>query len=409
MSGTRVLSLSCVFPTRDEPLRGVFVQHRLAALADLLPVQVIAPVGVIRWGASGLWRFFGQHVRQGRAEAIVVEYPRWLYLPSASWANSLLLALQVLPLLLQIRRRQGWDVLDAHFGQPAGVAAALLASLFQCPFTVTLRGLELEEGKSGLARIWMGWSLRRAAHVFAVSKELRAFALSLGVTPQKSTVSMNGVDCQIFHPGDRKAARQRLLIPDDARLVFAAGRLNRVKGLMDLMEAVEKLASSCPKLQLVIAGGVNRGSAAQAQELASWCRSRGLSERIRFEQELPQQDLAEWMRAADVFCLASWREGCPNVVLEALACGLPVVATRVGAIPDLIPSTDYGLIVDPRNPVALAAGLEHALNKEWNRDMISEHGQFRSWARVAEELKLVLDDLVSHELQTESGSACSSR
>jgi glycosyltransferase involved in cell wall biosynthesis len=118
--------------------------------------------------------------------------------------------------------------------------------------------------------------------------------------------------------------------------------------------------------------------------------------------EIAQESLVEWMNAADLLCLASDREGCPNAVLEALACGLPVVATPVGAIPDLIPSADYGVLAPSRNPDALADALRHALNTDWNRQAIADRGRSRGWDCVAAELLPLLEGVVG-EARTAGG------
>jgi glycosyltransferase involved in cell wall biosynthesis len=376
-----------VFPTRDEPRRGVFVRHRLVALASLAPLRVVAPIGIIRWGASGRWRFGGPHPKQGAENTVPVYYPRWFYPPSASWLNGVLLFVQLLPLLARMWRRERWDVLDAHFGHPEGVAAALLAMVFRCPYTITLRGLELEQTRVGLRRRLVGWALRRSNRVFAVSRELRELALELGVDPHKALVSANGVDGLKFHPVERAAARLRVGVESGTRLIFSAGRLDPAKGVLELLDAVCRLLVTVPQARLVLAGGPGRGSTGYAAEVRRICSGPDLAGKVTLLPEISQDELVEWMNAADVCCLASRREGCPNVVLEALACGVPVVSTAVGAVPDLIPSTAYGLVVPPGDPAALADALARALALDWNREGIAAWGQSRSWDHVAGELQ----------------------
>ncbi len=394
MAGVRILSLCCVFPTRDEPTRGVFVRNRLVALARSAPLRIVAPIGFIRWGASGRWRFGGLHPKQGIEKTTPVYYARWFYPPSASWVNGVLLFLQLLPLLVRMWRSQPWDILDAHFGHPEGVAAALSAMVFRCPYTITLRGLELEQARVGVRRCLVGWALRRSNRVFAVSWELRNLALELGVDPQKVVLSANGVDALKFRPMDRSAARLRLGVEPGTRLIFTAGRLDPVKGVLELLDALRRLLVSVPQAKLVHAGGTGRGSAGYAAEVKSMHSRPDLAGKVTLLSEVSQDELAEWMNAADVFCLASRREGCPNVVLEALACGLPVVSTAIGGVPDLIPSTDYGMMVPPGDPAVLAEALARALALGWDREKIAAWGQSRSWENVAEELKLELEKVL---------------
>jgi glycosyltransferase involved in cell wall biosynthesis len=135
-----------------------------------------------------------------------------------------------------------------------------------------------------------------------------------------------------------------------------------------------------------------------------------LERNVRFLGEVPQDVLAELMSAADVFCLASSREGWPNVVHESLACGLPVVATNVGAIPEMIPSQLYGLIVPADDAPALGHALREALSREWDREAIAIWGQARSWRHVAEEvleeMRLALAEDLDHGL-SECGTKAS--
>lgn len=392
--GVRILSLCCVFPTKDEPRRGVFVRNRLVALAKLAPLRVVAPIGFIRWGASGRWRFGGSHPKQGDENTVPVCYPRWFCPPGASWLNGVLLFVQLFPLLARMWRCERWDVLDAHFGHPEGVAAALLAMVFRCPYTITLRGLELEQARVGLRRRLVGWALRRSNRVFAVSRELRDLALELGVDPHKTVMSANGIDGLKFQPMDRSAARLRVGVESGTRLIFTAGKLDPVKGVLELLDAVCRLLVSVPQVRLVIAGGPGRGSAGYAADVKRICSRSDLAGKVTLLSDVSQDELVEWMNAADVFCLASRREGCPNVVLEALACGVPVVSTAVGAVPDLIPSTDYGMMVPPGDPAALADALARALALDWNRERIAAWGQSRSWDHVAEELKLEFEKVL---------------
>jgi glycosyltransferase involved in cell wall biosynthesis len=107
--------------------------------------------------------------------------------------------------------------------------------------------------------------------------------------------------------------------------------------------------------------------------------------------------MAELLSAADVFCLASYTEGWPNVVNEALACGAPVVATHVGGVPSMVTSERYGFLVPPRDPNALRDALREALKRTWDRASISDWGRSRSWQQVAREVIDVMQSVVSSE------------
>lgn len=382
----RILSLSCVFPTADEPQRGIFVHERLKALARVSDLRVVAPVGFIRWGAPRRWRRGVRHAARRPDQALEVVYPRWLYLPNDGWLNAVLLFAQLLPRLAWLRRKRDWDLLDAHFGHPAGIAAALLAAALHCPFIVTLRGNELDHARSRSRRRLLGWAMRRSGLVVAVSSELRDLALELGVAPRRTVVSPNGVDSSRFRLGGRRAARKKLGLEPDRPIVLSVGSLNPTKRTLDVLQAVALLLPSFPRLRLVVAGKDGTGAKTYARQVRKLAGTSPWKGKVSMLGEIGQDVLVEWLNAADVLCLASTREGCPNAVLEALACGLPVVATRVGAVPDLIPSDDYGITAPPAHPEALADALRRALGQHWNREAIAEWGRSRSWDRVAAEL-----------------------
>ena len=121
----------------------------------------------------------------------------------------------------------------------------------------------------------------------------------------------------------------------------------------------------------------------------------GLEKQVRLLGYVAPSEVAELMCAADLYCMASLREGWPNVVHESLACGTPVVATDVGAVPALIPSADYGLIVPPGDPLALAEAIDKALRTPWDRTAISVWGMSRSWEQVAAEVIQCFREIVT--------------
>ena len=389
----RILSVSCVYPTAVEPRRGVFIQSRLLALATFAKLSIVAPVGLVQWGTGGARRWGASNPSQRSDGGVHVLHPRWLYPPNAGWANGFLLFMQVLPVLLRLRRRFRWEVIDAHYGHPEGVAAALSAMVFRCRYTVTLRGAEVAHVRHRLRRRLLGWSLRRAARVIALSGELRELALALGVPRQRIVVVTNGVDGDLFRPRPRDESRARLGLDPRLRLVLTVGRQVAEKGHLHVLDAMRPLFDGDPELRLAIAGGPGRTGSGFERELRRRLDSPQLGARVMLLGEIAQDELAVWMNAAEVFCLGSLREGCPNVVLEALACGVPVVATKVGAVPELVPSEEFGLVVPAADPAALERALRRALAGNWDRAAISAWGRSRSWLHVAEELRAVFTDV----------------
>lgn len=399
MEYPRILSLSSCFPNPSEPAKGVFVQARLAAMARLAEIKVVAPVGVFDYSAPRNRWIGSRHIPTLRMDGnLEILHPRWIYPPGGAWVNAGLMALELLPAIHTLRRHWPFDLIDAHFAFPDGIAAAVLAGRLGCPFTITLRGNETRHGACGAARKSMVWALSRAAAVVTVSGRLRDFAITLGAHPDKVKVIPNGVDAAKFHLMDREPLRAMLGWPPGSLVILSAGYLIERKGHHRIVRALKQLRERGFPAELAIAGAPGREGLFESH-LRGLVSSLGLEGKVHFLGEVTPARMAELMAAADVFCLASSREGWPNVVHEASACGAPVVATDVGGVPDMLPSEDYGFVVPVQDEQRLEAALVAALDKHWNRQAISAWAHRRSWSRVADEVLAELTRVAVKERQ----------
>jgi glycosyltransferase involved in cell wall biosynthesis len=150
-----------------------------------------------------------------------------------------------------------------------------------------------------------------------------------------------------------------------------------------VIRALPRLLATCPEAHLAIVGGKG-AEEDNGAELHKLVREFGVADRVVFVGAQPPDRVALWIGAADVFVLASDFEGCPNVILEAMACGRPVVATRVGDVEHMVPSFAGILLDDPENAEALAASLTAALTRDWDTQRIHDHVATRSWGEVAQ-------------------------
>jgi teichuronic acid biosynthesis glycosyltransferase TuaC len=388
----RILSLSCVYPNPNEPELGLFVRSRLHHLSALAEVKVVAPIAFIR---HGRWPGDKRKVSFRRTEEKAeILHPIWIYPPGGTWINAACLALRVFPVAIRMRKQFRFDVIDAHFGYPDGISACLLAAALGVPFTVTLRGNETMHAHARICGWIMKWALRRAARVITVSRRLSEFALSAGVCAEKVSVIPNGIENGVFYPRDRMACRVKHGIAREARVILSAGSLIERKGHHRVLHAVSALKRQGSPCELLLAGGPGREG--QFEEcIHQLVRELGLERSVRLEGQVAPQQMAELMSASDVLCLASTREGWPNVIHEAMACGLPVIATDVGAVPEMMPSPEYGLVVPVGDQEALAGALLRALDKDWDRQAISAWAQSRSWQQVAREVFAQMEIVVA--------------
>jgi glycosyltransferase involved in cell wall biosynthesis len=387
----RVLIVTKVFPNALEPLAAAFNRQQFAALARLADLELLA---VVHWfpgagvlpGADRTWA--GKLARLPAYEwtdGLFVRHPRVLHLPRIDYQVAP--ALYVVSLWPLVRRWRGrFDVVLGSFAYPDGVAAVALARLLGVPSAVYALGSDLNvipeiPGVPALLR----WSLPRAARVIAVSRALAERAVGFGARPERTVVVPNGVDRAIFHPRDRAAARASLGEPADGKLLLFVGRLEPAKGVLELLDAFRQIAGEDPSLRLCLVGDGSLIGRAR-QEAAA------LPGRIVVAGGQPQGEVARWMAACDALVLPSWNEGTPNVVLEALASGRRVVATRVGGLPDMITDPAYGELCAPRDAGALAAALRRATSTPSDPAAIAA-GATVSWDESAARLLEALDPL----------------
>jgi len=213
--------------------------------------------------------------------------------------------------------------------------------------------------------------------------------VALGADPTRVHTIYNGVDAQRFSPGSREAARQRLGLGAEQPLLLYVGNLKSTKGCLDLLEAFPAVLAQRPQAALVYAG-----AGACRDELLARAAALGCAERVSLVGAVPHAQLGDWFRAADLLCLPSHNEGVPNVVLEAMSCGIPVVASRVGGIPEVLPEF-AGMLVPVRDPAALSAALLEATGRAWQGERIVEHARGFRWDDNIDRLERVLCEVVA--------------
>jgi teichuronic acid biosynthesis glycosyltransferase TuaC len=389
----KVLLFSMVFPNAAQPHYGVFVRERMRGLPADVEVRVVAPTPWFPLVARLRPGFRPEVPREEVQDGVQVLHPRFLSFPGfLKCLDGLLMFLWTLPTVIRMRRDFRFELIDAHFVYPEGLAAALLGLALRVPVTVTLRGMLPLLVPFRLRRPQLRFALRRAARVIAVSESLKRDAVALGVPAEKVRVIENGIDPEVFRPLDRIEARRSLGLPKYGPLLVSVGTLAPRKGFHLVMEAMVKLKRRWPTLRFAVIGG-DGPEGAMGAELRQLAAKLKLETQVIFPGPRRREELAVWYSAADLFVLATAHEGCPNVVLEALACGTPVVATPVGNIPELLDSPETGLVVE-RSVEAIAAGLDRALERAWDRDQVRVRIADRTWRVVgreqAEELRAAI-------------------
>jgi len=384
----RVLSLSMVFPNSQQPEHGVFVRQRLQHLAELVEVTVVAPVPYFPF-ATGRMANRPAGVESDRRDGdLEVWHPRFWSVPGlAKGLDGLLYAASVATRVRALHRQQPFDLIDAHFAYPDGHAAVRLGRWLGLPVSITLRGTLPDLMRRPSRRMALRAALERADVILSVSEGLRQDAMRLGIDGDRIAVVANGIDTKRFTPIDRDAARSALDLPRDRPIVLTVGALREVKGHHHLLEALARVRDRVPDVLGVFVGGASVSDDRSAQ-LREQSERLGLSGHVRWAGARPHDEIPHWLSAADLFVNASRREGCCNALLEAQACGLPVVATAVGGNPEIVHASELGELVPPGDSAALAEALERVLQRRWSADRIRDAVLDRSWEATA---RAVLD------------------
>jgi len=274
-----------------------------------------------------------------------------------------------------------FDCIDAHFIYPDGTAAMLLGKVLGLPVVVSARGTDINLFPTfGLIRPMIRWTLRKASGVIAVSASLKQVMLEMGLPSDRIRVIGNGIDPARFRPVDPQEARKHLNIPEGGPTIVSVGSLIPRKGFQYLIPAFAEILPRFRDAKLYIIGEGD-----YRPELQELVEKLGVRDRVCFVGNRPNEELKFWFSAAQVSCLVSSREGWPNVLQESLACGTPVVATRVWGAPEIIISSELGLLVE-QNVTAIAEALDAALTKRWDRSAIATHAHQRTWEVVAAEV-----------------------
>ena len=377
----RVLTFTSLFPSSARPRHGIFVETRLRRLVRDAGVEarVVAPVPwfPFRAPAFGPYASFASTPRRSVRDALPVTHPRYLMLPKLGVGFQPDSMARAAAADIARWQDEGWrpDIIDAHYLYPDGVAAALLAERFALPFVVTARGTDVNvlARTPGIAERIL-WAARRASTVIAVSHRLRDGLVQVGLDASQVVVLRNGVDTDLFRPEDPTASRTRLGLPSGP-LAICVGHLLPEKGWPLALEALARL----PTWRLAFFG-----DGPLKQEFMALTRKLGIEERVSFRPTLPQPELRHVYSAADVMLLTSTREGWPNVVLESMACGTPVVAVDVGAVVEMITDPAVGRIVPGRDAEALAAAVEALREQRPDRARIRRHATQFGWEPISQ-------------------------
>jgi len=386
----KILTFSTLFPNAAKPHHGIFTETTLRHQLETgqITAKVVAPVP---WFPFSGDRFGGYSVlaRAPKTETRIgvdVHHPRFAVLPK--------IGMHLAPMSLACAAKgvigrlldEGYDfdVIDAHYFYPDGVAAALLGKYFNKPVVISALGTDINLIlRYPIPRRMILWAAAQAAEVITVCEALRTEMIRYGADGRRITTLRNGVDLQLFKPVSRDETRRALGL--DGFTLLSVGYLDPRKGHHLVIQALPQLAD----VRLMIAGsGPERG------RLEALARALGVAERVTFLGPLTQDVLRQYYGAADALVLASSREGWANVLLEAMACGTPVVASNVWGTPEVVRAPAAGVLMEALTAQGVADGVrrlranypDHAATRAYAQDFgwdETTRGQIRLFHNAA--------------------------
>lgn|SRR5574340_117261 len=372
----RTVLFSTLFPSSVRPRHGLFVATRAQQLVASGEVEtcVVAPVPwfPLRGERYGEYGQFARTPGRERWVGFDVRHPRYVLLPRVGMSMAPFnLAMGAYRTLAEMRAGGfDFDLIDAHYYYPDGVAAALLGKWLDKPVVITARGTDINLiADYALPRRMIRWAAHQAAASIGVSRALVDKLALLGAPPDKLHVLRNGVDAERFRPLPQCDARRALGLGDRLTLV-SVGNLVELKGHELVIDAMREF----PDAQLVIVGeGEARGA------LMRHIDALDLADRVSLAGARPQEELPLYYSAADALVLASSREGWPNVLLEAMACGTPVVVTRLPGTAEVVAEPAVGELVDERSGAGFAQGVRRLLQRAPETSAIRRYAERHSW------------------------------
>jgi teichuronic acid biosynthesis glycosyltransferase TuaC len=392
----KILAISHLFPNLKEKRYGIFVARQLSEISRLgAEITVIVP----RIWCPGLlrhfdrWKNYDHNCPLCRFEGIETISVPYLRLPGNfynRWSGPVAFG-AMKSKALELHKSKKFDVIYATDFFPDGDAAVRLAKYLKLPAACLGIGVDVNITAFSSKTIYRHF-VRTAKALDGTLACGQSVAERIKAVTGKNPLCVYGVlDLDEFSPvPDKIPERKELNLPPDKTIALYAGYLTKRKGVYDLLEAIYRVQKKCPDILPVICG-----SGPEETAMSRLIHKKGMEHSVHMAGEIEPEQMKKWMQASDLFVLASHTEGMPNVVAEAMACGLPVVTTAVGGLPEAVGDCDGAILVPPEN----IEELEKAILKVISSNQLRRHMQTAARKKAEERFggkhnaRLILDYL----------------
>ncbi len=388
---SNVLLVTNLFPTPADPERGVFTLQLAKRLNKICNLTVVCPLpyfpDIFFLKKFKKYQQYSLVPYEYTIDGIKVYSPKYPLIPKLSESrHAYFMSLGLKKCIKKLHKKIAFDTVNSQWLYPDSCAVNIAIKGLNISHVATGLGCDINHDmhETGKKDIIIN-ALETANAITVVSNSLKDELIDAGFSEKKITVIPNGVDISKFNPLPEQECRQLLGIDLKTPVILYVGRLSSEKNIKSLIKTSSVLVQKGYKFNLYIIGDGPLQS-----ELKYLTEKFNISEHVFFMGNIEHEEIIKWMAACNYFCLPSLREGCPNVVLEALSCGRPVIASRVGAIPDIV-NENTGVLFIPDDIDSMTTGFEKAFNKTWNEKVISNSVTELSWENAAEKYLNIFD------------------
>jgi glycosyltransferase involved in cell wall biosynthesis len=399
----KVLVISHNYPSLVDGISGIFIHQYVMSLMKLgVELQVVSPVP---WAPKVIWfkdkwRRCGSFPGEEKVDGVSVKRPRYIELPFngfrpfSGWS----MYKSLLPFLKKLRKEFGFNIIHTHTITPDGHAGILLKRIFNVPSMCSVRGSDLkqypfESKKMHKVSIRV---LEESDAILAVSNDLANQALKMADIKSPPYVIHNGVDTSKFHKYENKEGiRKSLGIRHTGRAIVFIGRCEKEKGIFELLDAFLKIKKAGEDISLVIVG-----EGKDKEKAKGIVDENNMGGNVVFAGNVPHEEIPGYLNAGDIFALPTYSEGMANVIYEAMACGLPVVSTNVGGIPEVITHGVEGFLCNPGDSEMLEKYIRElirnpVMSQEMGRKAEEKVLKRFTWESNAEEHLRAYEDILA--------------
>ena len=397
----KILILSHMYPSRFNEVSGIFVHQQVKELREQgCEVKVISPVPWTPFPINKLkekWKDYSRIPIYEERERISINHPRYLTFPKSYFFeySGYFMYLGIKNILRKIYKHFSFNLIHAHALLPDGFAGTLLKKKIGVPLIVTIHGSDLliypYRNKGTFS--YSLKVLNKASKIITVSSQLKNKCYNeFNVSEEKIKVIPNGYNHRIFNFKPTDFNKRKV---NNRFIILFIGHIIKAKGIFDLLNAIEIIRKLDQNIYKKISW-VIVGKGADMVEFKKRLNTFNINNDIKVVGQVPHEKISKYMKNADFIILPSWSEGLPATLVEAMGCGLPIVATKVGGIPEII-NKDIGILVEPKSPEGLAKGIMNAISMDWNRQLISEYAKSYTWKKNAEKTIKIYKEALNSE------------